>query len=142
MSQQYPPYQTPQHQAPKKHTVRNSVFAAVATLAVMATGYSLGTSGTAETPVSVPNAEPVPTVTVEVESIPQVCLDALKDADAVMAVAGNGFVIVSDALTAAGDFDAAGVEDASKRLTPVVTKLKAEAGKYRTSRDACKTAAK
>lgn len=142
--QQYPPNPAPQHQAPKKHTARNAALAVVAALAVLATGYSLGSGTAAETPLSVPNsiATPAPTVTVEIESVPQVCLDALKDADSAMSIAGDGYGILGDALTAAGNFDVAGVEDANKRLTPNTKKLTAAAGKYRTSRDACKVAAK
>lgn len=54
--------------------------------------------------------EPAPTVTVTVEtsSVPQSCLDALDNAE-------TGFGYAADAITAAGEFDVAGLNEATRK---------------------------
>lgn len=91
-------------------------------------------------PTVVTKTVPVPK-TVEVPTVPQACIDALAAADTAIATAGEGFGILSDALTAAGDFDAAGIEAASGRLETLNTdKLTPALAAYKTARDTCKAA--
>lgn len=91
-------------------------------------------------PTVVPKTVTVPK-TVEVPTVPQTCIDALAAADTAIATAGEGFGILSDALTAAGDFDAAGIEAASTRLATLNTdRLTPALAAYQAARDTCKAA--
>jgi hypothetical protein len=82
--------------------------------------------------------KPAPTVTTEVAS-PD-CVQALTDADAAIALAGEGFGILGDALEAAGNFDEASVATAGRNMTLLNKRLTVALTTYKTSRDACKAA--
>lgn len=81
----------------------------------------------------------VPGETVEVEVASQMCLTALDNADSVIAVAGEGFTISSEAFYAASEFDVEGVEAAATKLDAIVPDLEAAMSLYGKSSSACRS---
>lgn len=69
---------------------------------------------------------------------PPSCLHALDQADAVIRTAGAGFGVVSDVLTAASNFDAAGIETASAKLGPLNDTMGGQLDQYTAARDVCR----
>lgn len=104
--------------------IKVAVVGAVALLAGIAAGVGLQYSS--ESPVP-PPAHTSPA-----------CLTALAQADASIRTAGEGFGVVSEVLTAASEFDAAGIETASAKLGPLNDTLSTQLGQYTAARDTCK----
>lgn len=111
-----------------------TILAAVVLAAAALTG-----CGTGKAQEAAANA-PQPTVTTTVQSVPQACLDALDDADTAIQTAGQGFGILSDAFTAASNFDADGIDAATVKMGDLNKALTPQLTAYATARDACKAA--
>lgn len=94
----------------------------------------------AATPAVVASTPAPTTTTVEVEVTPADCLQALTDADAALALTGEGFDILGDAIEAAGNYDADSVATATQNMSLFNKRLTVALGKYRDSRDSCKAA--
>lgn len=103
--------------------IKVAVIGAVALLAGIAAGVGLQYS----------SESPVPPAHTS-----QSCLNALAQADASIRTAGEGFGVVSEVLTAASEFDAAGIETASAKLGPLNDTLGTQLDQYTAARDACK----
>ena len=73
--------------------------------------------------------------------VPQVCLDALDDADKMAAVTATGIDYMADAFYAAADFDVAGIEAANAKLEALQPEIEATVNEYRASRDDCRSEA-
>jgi len=131
----------PQHQAPKK-TRRWLPWMIGAGLFVF--GVAIGTSGSGDT-TTAPSPQPTvtktvpgPTVVKTVPTVPAICKTALADADKVISIAGEGFGLVSEAMGAASEFDASGIEAATRKLNTLSEeKLTPQLAAYKAARDAC-----
>lgn len=109
-----------------KITARALKVGAIAT-GTMLVGIALGVAAqySSESPAPTPHTS-------------QSCLNALTQADASIRTAGAGFGIVSEVLTAASNFDAAGIEAASAKLQPLNDTLGGQLDQYTAARDACR----
>lgn len=115
----------PQKKPSKKIQVRRAVAIGVAA-AALAVGVLIG-SGSAKTEiqtVEVPK-EVTKTVTKEVPTTPQSCLDAISYAEQGFDYAAEGFGYSSDAIKAVSEFDVAGVQAANSGMQEVQGKMAA-----------------
>lgn len=109
----------------KKIQVRRAVAIGV-TAAALGIGALLG-SGSAKTEiqtVEVPK-EVTKTVTKEVPTTPQACLDAISYAEQGFDYAAQGFGYSSDAIKAVSEFDVAGIQAANAGMQDVQSKMAA-----------------
>jgi hypothetical protein len=125
-------------------------LAAVATAGVAFTAFALSDNSAQDaadyaskptvTVTSTAPPEPATTTTLTIEATPADCLQALTDADAALALSGEGYDILGDALEAAGNLDAASVATATQNMSLFNKRLTVVLATYKTSRDACKAA--
>jgi hypothetical protein len=138
----HPQYTSSQYQAPKpKKTARNILIGVgVVIVAMVGLGAALSPSP-AKAPVSVTSKAGSATITpppVTKTVTPLACTTALDAADEIIASAGDGFAIMAEAMTAAGNFDAAGIDAATVKLTALnKDQLTPQLAAYRAVRDAC-----
>src|SRR5690349_21170900 len=99
--------------------VVGGVWIAVAASDNQATDTAAAASPRPTVTVTAP-AKPAPTVTttttLTITSVPQDCLDALDDADTVIATSAKGIGIMADAFTAASNLDVDGIQAATDKL--------------------------
>lgn len=132
----------------KMFTRRRLIFGA-AFLATFGLGVSIGSGAEDGAPAT---AEPVVkevkvevpgetiTETVEVEVVPQSCLDALDDADDVMLLAAEGFDASSRGFYAAAEFDIASLEAATADLNGLAPQMRQSVDAYRATANQCRSA--
>jgi hypothetical protein len=132
--------------APKKKWFRRpAVLLTVFGLGCALVGGGIGASGKPE-PVTVTKEVPGPervvtkTETKEVEVTPQSCLTALDLAEQGFDYASEAMGYMSAAMTAAGNIDLAGVQQASADLKTVTPKMEALAPKANAAKAECRAA--
>lgn len=85
---------------------------------------------------------PAPAVTKTVEVTPEACLTALDLSEQGFTYSAEAMGYMSDALTAAGEFDVAALQKANADLDTLNPKLKALTGPMKTAATECRAAAK
>lgn len=135
---QYGPYLPPQQPAPEPKAKKKWLLPA----AFLIGGMILGSAGAASAkpePVVQTKTETV-TKEVKVDTVPTICMTALDDADAAFANTGKVIGYMSDAMTAAGHFNVAGINEAKDNMTANEPKFKDAVAAYKASRDECRDA--
>lgn len=143
-----------QFSRPKRNTtdwVKTKWFPFVATgVGALALGVLIGASGQPE-PAAAPlppaltvtaSPTPAPTVTKTVEVAPASCLKALDLSEQGFSYAAEAMGYMGDALTAAGDFNVAGLTKANEDIAVVSPKLKALTSPMKSASAECRAAAK
>ncbi len=122
----------PYDRKPKRLNKRNLIVGAVAALVMFGFGMGAVSAGTTP-PVAV---EPTPASTVTVTAKPQIntvtvtktpqsCIDALDKASAVIGVMSKAFPLASQAITAAGGRDVAGLNSVTSQMNDLNSQLAA-----------------
>jgi hypothetical protein len=137
-------------------TKKNWIVLSIATIGALIIGVGIGGAGSASTPgpAVTEAAKPAVTVTAEPEvSVPQACLDAFDDAEAIFDVAADFATSASEAITLIPEAAAAGMNyDAAEldRITSVLDGITSDitsqndavaSSTYAQNRDACLAAA-
>jgi hypothetical protein len=106
-------------------------------------GVAIGASGQPD-PVEVVKTVPGPTKTVtkEVEVTPAACLKALDLSEQGFTLSAEAMGYMSDALTAASQFDTAAIQQANSDLTELNPKIKALTAPMKSAATECRAAAK
>jgi hypothetical protein len=105
-------------------------------------GIGIGSGGQKTEYVDVPGAERVVTKEVEKEVTPQACLTALDLSEEGFGYSAEAMGYMSDALTAAGNIDVAGLQEANADLEKVSPKMKALTTPMKENAAKCRAAAK
>lgn len=117
-------------------------FAPIAAIPVaLLIGVGMGASGDPVAPDPITNTETVEVEVekiVEVERTPEACIAALDAADQVNVYSGEGFGLVSEAMTAAANFDMVALEDANIGLNDLLVPLQVALGDYTTAAESCR----
>lgn len=85
-----------------------------------------------------PEREVIKEVKVNVPTVPESCLTALTLSEQAFDYASESMGYMSDALTAAGNIDPAGIEQASGKLKLITPKLQALAPQVNTAKAECR----
>jgi len=141
MTSPYPMQPTPSYapEPPKKKRggFLKTVVLTLAVFLLIGVGYGAGKGGSAAAELSAP--APAVTVTTAGESsgVPQSCLRALDEADEIIAIFGETMSIVSDAFTAAANFDSDELSRQADKIGDQTAKITASG--YPTYANACRS---
>jgi hypothetical protein len=140
---QFPPL--PNH-APKPKAKRRWLVPLLIAVALLM-GVGMGSAKPAPEPVTVTKevVKEVPVekvVTKEVPVTPKACITALKHAGEIIDISGDTIGILSDTLTAAGNFDVAAITANSEKVKAQTAKLGGISPSYISAREECQASAK
>jgi len=137
-------------------TKKNWIVLSIATIGALIIGVGIGGAGSASTPgpAVTEAAKPAVTVTAEAEaSVPQACLDAFADAEAIFSVAadfatsaGEAITLIPEAAAAGMNYDADELDRITADLDGITSDINSQndaitSSTYAENRDVCLAAA-